>query len=117
MGGDTNNQPILVTALPALLRTPQLILSEGSLGWGWGCQQKQAVHRKEQRMLTRHAQNRSSKLVISVSSQGVQLNFLSVFVFIIKAHNGFDSSYFSVYKINVSLIFSPFIEIILEIIG
>lgn len=45
-GGDTNSQPLSVRALPALLRTPQIILSEGSSGWGWGCQQKQAVHRE-----------------------------------------------------------------------
>lgn len=45
-GGDTSSQPLLVRALPALLRTPQIILSEGSSGWWWGCQQRQAVHRE-----------------------------------------------------------------------
>lgn len=44
------------------------------------------------------------ELVRSVLSRSVELNFSSVFVFI-KVHNGFKSSYFSVYKIN-----SQFIE-------
>lgn len=45
----------------------------------------------------------SSEIVRSVLSQSVDLNFVNVFVFT-KAHSGFNSSYFSVHKINSQFI-------------
>lgn len=71
-----------------------------------GYKPKQAGHRDKQRMVTppwSEIEAASPEFVRSVLSPAVELNFLSVFVFI-KTHNGFNSSYFSVYKINSQFI-------------